>query len=769
MDTGRDREDERHDDDARGEPPRQEIQLLGGQQRGTEHGTEEDAGGQCQGRRDVLGPTRGAVHDHVPQDRGGQTDEANRPGPAHLVARQGGQERQHADHHDRDTHPPRRGARAGPATEHGRRQRRVGRDRHARVPPQPRGVQGSLDEPGAEEHTGDAERASHVDREGTHVVVPTTGDQHHDQRDDRHGEHQRGERSTHGDPDPEPQRGLPVRDGHELQRHVDDDGGHHQTHDGPEPALVDRSARSDDQGVRDREQDAGRTLAAHEPGQPVRREARQHRRQQEQHPDQELGGEPHRHGGEPQQQHVGRGERQRRQTRVARATEDEVPPAARRARGREEGAAAQAWRQGARGEDCGDRQQDRGGEPGSTSPDRGTFLELRLLAVLGVRGVRAAADRLGGLGSDRRANGLDQAVPRVLVGLPPRGEQVGDVLVAAASRGLTPAARLLQAAGVEVEGAQRQQLVGGALRVPADELTHEAQQGTDEQAHVLPGEPPGGHVRQHREHLSPATLVVRRVAGTALADASPTGLGVEHDRTGRGADAMSGTVGAPPEVQVVGEQRELGVESAELVPHVAAHQHAGGVDRQHVLGPVVLTRVGLPGLEPGLARGGARDREADLQQAAQRGPLADLRTHDRDVVGRGGLVEQTGQGAGSDRDVVVEQPDPVGPGQLRQPEPDRLSEARAGGRVRDALGAEGPAQQLGRTVRGADVDRVPGGGSVVQTGQGRQDLGEPGRAVMADQDRGDRGGTAPPRRNHLLVVHERRHYWTSGWPLRRAS
>ena len=89
---------------------------------------------------------------------------------------------------------------------------------------------------------------------------------------------------------------------------------------------------------------------------------------------------------------------------------------------------------------------------------------------------------------------------------------------------------------------------------------------------------------------------------------------------------------------------------------------------------VVLALVVLAALEAGLAAAGARDGDAELEQPAQRGPLAQLGAEDVGVgVGLGG-GEQLLEGAGVGRGVVVEQPDPVGVAGLLEPEPD-------GGRV----------------------------------------------------------------------------------------
>ena len=97
---------------------------------------------------------------------------------------------------------------------------------------------------------------------------------------------------------------------------------------------------------------------------------------------------------------------------------------------------------------------------------------------------------------------------------------------------------------------------------------------------------------------------------------------------------MAGGGGAPAEVDVVAEDRQLVVEPAELVEHRAAHQHAGGVDREHRARLVVLALVVLAALQPGLAAAGAGDRDAELEQPLQRGPLAQLRAEHVGARGR---------------------------------------------------------------------------------------------------------------------------------------
>ncbi len=222
-------------------------------------------------------------------------------------------------------------------------------------------------------------------------------------------------------------------------------------------------------------------------------------------------------------------------------------------------------------------------------------------------------------------------------------------------------------------------------------------------------------------------------------------LGVEDDRVRHDQGAVAGGGRAPAEVDVVAEDRQLGVEAAELLEHRAAHQHAGGVDREHLADLVVLALVVLAALQPGLAATGAGDGDAELEQPAQRGPLAQLRAEDVGVGVGGGGREQRRERARVGVGVVVQDPDPLAGGALQaQPletELDRGRERRGrrapGARRRRPALEEVGAVVLAAGVDGDDrVDRGALGAEAVDDG------GEPARAVMTDEQSRHRGNHA---------------------------
>ena len=108
----------------------------------------------------------------------------------------------------------------------------------------------------------------------------------------------------------------------------------------------------------------------------------------------------------------------------------------------------------------------------------------------------------------------------------------------------------------------------------------------------------------------------------------PSGeLAVVDDRVGDHPDLIAGRVRPPAEVDVVAEQRRW-VEAAELVPHVAADQHAGRADGEHGPAAVVLALVDLARLDPGEPPAGPVRGDARLAYHAPVGQVLQLRAHD---------------------------------------------------------------------------------------------------------------------------------------------
>ena len=177
-----------------------------------------------------------------------------------------------------------------------------------------------------------------------------------------------------------------------------------------------------------------------------------------------------------------------------------------------------------------------------------------------------------------------------------------------------------------------------------------------------------------------------------------------------------------------------------------ADQHPGGVDGEHLAAVVVLALVVLAALETGLAAAGAADGDADLEQPAQRGPLAELGAERRGVGAVGGDGEQLLERVGGRGAVVVEQPDPV---------------VVAGAGARDAAARRGPRRRTplsGGASSTAPWRRAPRGAAGGAVGAAGVDGDHPVRAAAsAGQRRRARPAASDPvvadeQRGHVAVT-----------------
>ncbi len=300
----------------------------------------------------------------------------------------------------------------------------------------------------------------------------------------------------------------------------------------------------------------------------------------------------------------------------------------------------------------------------------------------------AAARRRSATSCAWRREGRDEVADRVEavpVGQPP-GRQQPAYVVLVGRASTSPFA----AGGEHLSRAAVQRHEGGQLVERLSDGTHQQeadhpQQGAQPEAEHLPRQRPSPGVGQQRVHRGPALLVVRVPAGERRpADAAVRGLRVEDHRPGHHDRLVARRRGPPAEVDVVAEHRELLVEATELLEHRAADEHAGGVDGQHGADVVVLTLVVLAALQPGLPAAGAGDGHPDLEQPAQRGPLAQLGTEDVGLRVGLGRRQQRGQRVGGRVRVVVDDPDPVGVADVLEPQPDRDGERRRGRRPHDS-------------------------------------------------------------------------------------
>ena len=255
---------------------------------------------------------------------------------------------------------------------------------------------------------------------------------------------------------------------------------------------------------------------------------------------------------------------------------------------------------------------------------------------LGLRARPGAARRRPAPGWWRRRRGRRRSRGRA--GRAPTTAPAGGVRRAARparrSRRALRAARIWPGLGVDATAAAASSSSASPDRADHQEADH-PQQGAEERAGPPARAARGRGVGEQRVERGPALLVVGVPAGQRGApDAAVRGLGVEDDGLRHDEGAVPGAAARQPKSMSLPKIGSWASKPPSSSSTRAAHQHAGGVDREHLADLVVLALVVLAALEPGLAPAGAGDRDADLEQPAQRGPLAQLGAEDRRRRGR---------------------------------------------------------------------------------------------------------------------------------------
>ena len=176
-----------------------------------------------------------------------------------------------------------------------------------------------------------------------------------------------------------------------------------------------------------------------------------------------------------------------------------------------------------------------------------------------------------------------------------------------------------------------------------------------------------GHVDRERvQGATPVEATRMTARGRSLPHLPGRQIAVVHDRIGDHPDVVPGGVRPPAQVDVVAHQGQVGVESAELVPDVAADQHARRAHGQHRPVAVVLALVDLAGLDPGGTPSRPVHGDARLAQHPPVGQVHQLGAEHRRGAIAAGRPEHLLQGVRSWVAVVVQQPDPLHRGVRRR-------------------------------------------------------------------------------------------------------
>ena len=410
-----------------------------------------------------------------------------------------------------------------------------------------------------------------------------------------------------------------------------------------------------------------------------------------------------------------------------------------------------AQQQGASGDegDHGQARDQQHGGVGDGPAQQSGVVAQRVVVVLGAGGhgdrlVPSRAVQGGGVAAEQVGHGLGELAQRHAA----RHERPDRAVGAAASPAPSDPGPQQPERHHEEHRGDGRRLVEGVGGLLGDQVGEHAQGRGEGVAQQRGQHRPRGQVGEEDvEGVAPVDAA-RVVAGGV--DAAPTacgGLGVVGDGVGDDEDPVARAAHPPAEVDVVAEQSQGAVESAEFLPHVPADQHAGAGDREDLAGAVVLSVVELRGLQSGLPASRAVDGDADLHQESAVEPVAELGAQDGGagvVVGRG---EEPGEGVRFGGAVVVDQPDPLD-APLAAGEPG-TGAGVVQGRL-DGLPVTGVAGQ-GEDRLGVDVLGEDGAAAVTASGVHSDDplhrpglgadrfqrLGQPAGAVVGDDDGGD--------------------------------
>ena len=213
----------------------------------------------------------------------------------------------------------------------------------------------------------------------------------------------------------------------------------------------------------------------------------------------------------------------------------------------------------------------------------------------------------------------------------------------------------------------------------------------------------GGRVRQ--QHMC-CRLAIEAMRSASLTQSTTMGRGftVMHDGIGGDDDPLPRAVCSPAEVQIVTEERQGRIESAQALPGVAAHEHPCRADCHDIAHAIVLALIVLPTLESGEATSGSGDGEPDLQEQSTVVPAQHLRADDAGTRMRICSEQQCIEAARIGGTVVMEQPQPLDDRSVREAalgsQHHAVDVLQALGRGRAETGARGKFEDALLTERG---------------------------------------------------------------------
>ncbi len=217
---------------------------------------------------------------------------------------------------------------------------------------------------------------------------------------------------------------------------------------------------------------------------------------------------------------------------------------------------------------------------------------------------------------------------------------------------------------VREQGEHRVGVGRGQVKLLGEQEVGGAEQGADDRA---ADHPQHGQQRQvdgeDEQRVTPVEAA--RVAVVDRPTAPRAELAVVHDGIGDHLHAQARGLDPPAEVDVVAEEAQRRVETAEPLPHVAPDEHAGRAHGQHGPLVVVLALVDLARVDARDPAARAVDGDAHLAEGPPVLSVEHLGPDDHHGAVPARRPQQPLKRVGGGLAVIVQQPDPLDPGDAR--------------------------------------------------------------------------------------------------------
>jgi hypothetical protein len=179
---------------------------------------------------------------------------------------------------------------------------------------------------------------------------------------------------------------------------------------------------------------------------------------------------------------------------------------------------------------------------------------------------------------------------------------------------------------VRGHGDDRRNFISSGLHVFAERIDERTHKASQKQAHRDEWDRPGRCLSKEYVH---DRFTVGAVRTLLMYPTSMRGCFAMMQLGGcRDHDPRTHALRTPTQIQIVAEKRQLWIEAAEGIPHVAPHEHSRRTHGQDISHTVVLALIMFARLESGDPSASTTDGYTHLEQEAPVMPTKNLRTQD---------------------------------------------------------------------------------------------------------------------------------------------